>query len=938
MKTRFLGQKGFEFILLTILMVTFGTLNISYAQEGEPTITASVQVPLTEANLHGSVVTLTLSGGRFVDSERRIENALSVSGIDGVIAFVVDGVNDTEVPIVLGFASDIDTDATLTFTVKADAIVDYNGNALTATLPVTAVEESLEASTEAPLTEATLHGSVVSLTLSGKQFADKREIGRALTLSGIDGVAFERWDVERVSDTVATVPLTFSGNIDTDINLVFTVEAKAIEGYSGNALTTTLPVTAVEESLEASTAAPLTEATLDGSTITLTLTGRHFARRWDIEDAVSISGIEGVIIEDVEREGDTVVTVELEFAGNIDTDATLTLTVGVNAIIGYNKAFTVQLPVPAVEESLVATTAAPLTEATLHGSTITLTLSGRQFVDVWVIRRALSGSSTELPTPPLVAPPVLKPDDGRALSVSGIDGITVNSQDVERISGTEVTVALTFSGNIDIDATLTLTVGPDAIVGGYDKNFTFQFPVTALQESLEASTEAPLTEATLHGSTITLTLSGRQFVDEWVIRRALSISGIEGVTVAGYGAVDRMSDTVATVELDFDGTDFDTDATLTLTVGAEAINYNKDFTFQLPVTAIQQSNATVSISPASVVCPDIGEALTFNLNIKGGENVAGYQATVLSDISALDYVDSTNDNYLPADAFFMPPVVDYSRIEGRWKRSVTLAASTLAGPSNGDGTLATLTFEVEDFKASTLTLSQVYLVDADGKRWEVTLEGGEVTIPPEPAEAILGDINRDGVVNIQDLIIVNVRFGRSGENSADINGDRIVNILDLVLVAGAFGNGAAAPALHLQSLEMLTAADIQRWLSQAQQLELTDATFLKGIRFLEQRLAALIPKENALLPNYPNPFNPETWIPYWLSKPADVTLTIYAVDGQIVRRLALGHQPAGIYQTRSRAAHWDGKNAIGELVASGVYFYTLTAGDFSATRRMLIMK
>ncbi len=105
--------------------------------------------------------------------------------------------------------------------------------------------------------------------------------------------------------------------------------------------------------------------------------------------------------------------------------------------------------------------------------------------------------------------------------------------------------------------------------------------------------------------------------------------------------------------------------------------------------------------------------------------------------------------------------------------------------------------------------------------------------------------------------------------------------------------------------------------------------------------------ETSLLPNYPNPFNPETWIPYQLSKPADVSVSIYAADGKLVRHLALGHKPAGIYQRKSRAAYWDGKNAQGEPVASGIYFYTLstestrdsvTAGDFTATRKMLIQK
>ena len=98
------------------------------------------------------------------------------------------------------------------------------------------------------------------------------------------------------------------------------------------------------------------------------------------------------------------------------------------------------------------------------------------------------------------------------------------------------------------------------------------------------------------------------------------------------------------------------------------------------------------------------------------------------------------------------------------------------------------------------------------------------------------------------------------------------------------------------------------------------------------------PTETTLLPNYPNPFNPETWIPYQLSSPADVTVRIYAINGNLVRRLALGHQATGVYQSRSRAAYWDGKNEVGEPVASGLYFYTLTAGDFNATRKMLIRK
>ena len=173
----------------------------------------------------------------------------------------------------------------------------------------------------------------------------------------------------------------------------------------------------------------------------------------------------------------------------------------------------------------------------------------------------------------------------------------------------------------------------------------------------------------------------------------------------------------------------------------------------------------------------------------------------------------------------------------------------------------------------------------------------------------------------------------------DVNRDDVVNILDLVLVAGAFGNAAAAPSAWYRDLEIApTRADVGHWLAQAQELDLADVTSLRGILFLEQLLAALIPKETALLPNYPNPFNPETWMPYQLAEDADVTLIIHPLNGQPVRRLALGGKTAGTYYSRSRAAYWNGKNEFGEPVASGVYFYTLTAGDFSATRKMLIRK
>ena len=200
------------------------------------------------------------------------------------------------------------------------------------------------------------------------------------------------------------------------------------------------------------------------------------------------------------------------------------------------------------------------------------------------------------------------------------------------------------------------------------------------------------------------------------------------------------------------------------------------------------------------------------------------------------------------------------------------------------------------------------------------------------------DVNGDGIINILDLVLISANFGKTGQNVADVNGDGIVNIVDLVKVAGEIGAGAAAPAAHPQTLEILTAADVRQWLRQAQHANLTDATSQRGLLMLQQLLAVLIPKETSLLPNYPNPFNPETWIPYQLSEPTEVTVHIYGIDGRLIRTLTLGHQPAGMYQSRSRAVYWNGKNEVGESVVSGVYFYTLKAGNFTAIRKMLIRK
>ncbi len=239
-------------------------------------------------------------------------------------------------------------------------------------------------------------------------------------------------------------------------------------------------------------------------------------------------------------------------------------------------------------------------------------------------------------------------------------------------------------------------------------------------------------------------------------------------------------------------------------------------------------------------------------------------------------------------------------------------------------------------------------VNADEQ--EPIAKGGDGQ-PPNP------DINNDGQVDIIDLILVWMIISGDiqGFPQADVNDDGFINKADIIAIANELDDpeDAAAPVNFAHNQiggitiragqayigdKIVSQETLQQLINIVREASSGSLMFKRGIAMLESILAAMTPNKTALLANYPNPFNPETWISYQLAKPADVNLTIYDLKGKLIRQLVLGHQPAGIYQSRNRSAYWDGKNALGEPVASGVYFYTLTAGDFSATRKMIIKK
>ena len=338
---------------------------------------------------------------------------------------------------------------------------------------------------------------------------------------------------------------------------------------------------------------------------------------------------------------------------------------------------------------------------------------------------------------------------------------------------------------------------------------------------------------------------------------------------------------------------------------------------------------------------------TLHLNVENVTDLAAWLCDIVFDSNTLEAVEVVEGDFLREDGttFFLESTIDNTA----GKITDLGAVRFFKGGVSGTGKLLSVVFVAKVVGEAQITLANQYAGSSD--LVPISMSISEFVFNVEERVFPPWDVNQDGEVNILDLMHVAqyLREDPSVNPQSDVDGDGTIGILDLIVVAQHFEeaiasaptsitNRGVSPDSFVIGTQELTPATIQTWIEHAQIENDGSIVFQKGIANLQGLLTSLTPIRTALLANYPNPFNPETWIPYQLAKPAEVSLTIYAANGKMVKTLVLGYQDAGIYKSRSRAAHWDGRNSIGEPVASGIYFYTLTAGDFAATRKMLIRK
>ena len=605
----------------------------------------------------------------------------------------------------------------------------------------------------------------------------------------------------------------------------------------------------------------------------------------------------------------------------------------------------------AKDPTLRVSTSSPLTEKVLDGSEVTLTLEDGTF------EQSLATITD-------------------AVTISGIVGVSVGT--VERVSDTEILIVLAFDAtDFDDDATLTLSVDAGAIADYTDSSLTANSPATAIVELqplamywVDRGTDS-IRAASFDGSRneeivvsglqtprgLALDVEGGQIywtqLSAKIIQRAnLDGSNVEDLVTQGLEipkdiavSGSKMYWTDAGLHkiqrADLDGSNVE-----------DLVTQGLDIPNGLALDTVAGKmywvdSGTDKIQRADLDGSDVEDLVTQGLMypIDIALDVAGAKM-YWTDVDAGEIqranLDGSNVENLVTDLRAPHSIaLDVEGLTMYWTdwRDHKIQRADL----NGSGVEDVVTSGIDTPSSIAIAASSDQPPVATTDPVEEPVDDPVDETDDEETVYQAEDVNRDGTVDVQDVAYIALHFGETGQSNADVNGDEIVDVLDIVLVAAALADSmSAAPAARAQLLpDDINAATIQQWLTDAKLTGMITPVYQRGILVLEQLLAALTPEDTALLPNYPNPFNPETWIPYKLAIASRAQISIYDINGVLVRQLDLGYQHAGYYTDRNRAAYWDGRNNIGERVATGVYFYRLQAAQTDyvpVLRKMVILK
>ena len=343
----------------------------------------------------------------------------------------------------------------------------------------------------------------------------------------------------------------------------------------------------------------------------------------------------------------------------------------------------------------------------------------------------------------------------------------------------------------------------------------------------------------------------------------------------------------------------------------------------LELTAVQVTDTDGNLIPVSIVNGSVDTGPDYG-DVSGDGEVTAYDAAlVLQRVVGLIAPDDENFPYL---------ILDVADVTGDGTISALDAAFILKYSVKQINRFPVQEQSSSPMRNPLVTAAKFSVADVSAK------PGDRVIVPiklehADDALALQFTVNYDARILRFIRVAESTLTENSKESATSVTSNNAPDGTLNVALATATDTVETGEIIHLEFDVLMTPAGY------ASPLELVDVYLNEGVTpQVKHGSVKILPNRTELLPNYPNPFNPETWIPYQLSQSAEVSISIYSISGRIVRHLELGRKEAGFYTSRSDAAYWDGRNQLWEKVSSGVYFYHLKAGDFQATRKLLVTK